>query len=242
MSFNTKSKRPSLHTTLLANQQGKINTLAMILCLFALLFYFKIGRAHFLLLASPLYDTLVSSTLVLVSLFAIGCELHMIALGDLSGSSLRKDAVARAEKLAKLASYVSKQLAIREQQCCIQNGSLSTRTIRALSMVKRISTALQSKSMEVEGLLARGSHELAYELLCGPLQTDGDCYNQLILGEPIAPLSDTELKSTLTALFHDIDYSLAPPQADWDEQDNRRFTPTIILNRYQNVNRSTSIH
>lgn len=206
------SARNVRNESLLRNESGAGTTWAMLLCTLAVFCYIRFGRAYLLLHLSPLYDSLATVTLVLVSLFTAGCALHMMCIGEVSNRHLRDHVGKSAEKLEQLAELVRSELQLREQRVCLHNGSLGSIAIRALSTTKRLSHALDVRSEEVRRLLSNSSKArlaAAYELLESPLETDSNCYTQLIVGEPIEPISREELLPRIRELFQDIDTSFA---------------------------------
>ena len=223
-------------------ESGKATTLAMFLCIGAVLFYLRVGRAYFIVALGPIYDYTMLSILILTSLFAIGCVIHMLVLGEVSFREFRAKVQAEVARAERFAIEVAKELEIHERQCCMHNGSLSTVTIRALSTARRVSSALTERTRVLKQLIERHDQSAvcrAYSMLREPLRTDGDCCHQLIVGDPLPPIDEDELIPLLQALFCDIEHGLihknpvgvqnqplVHEQSDLDESVRVR-TPTI---------------
>ncbi len=230
---------------------GAGTTWAMLICTLGLFFYIRVGRAYFLLHFTPLYDSLATVTLILISLFTAGCSLHMMFIGEVSDRGLREHVRERAKKLEELAELVRTELALREQRVCLHNGSLGSIAIRALSTTKRLSRALDLKVEQLHGMLSKPSGQrlaAAFELLESPLETDSDCYTQLIVGDPIAPIPRDELLPTIRELFRDIDTSFARFARDeklavFDTDDESEVVPSIrSKNEADREARRSTIH
>ncbi len=237
-------------TKLAEDESGRGTTLAMLCCTIALFCYIKFGRAYVLIYLAPVFDIVTSATLILISLFTLGCTLHMMLIGEVSNKAFNDLLEKNSDSLIELANLVQSELELRERNICMHNGSLGGLAIRSLSALKRISFALNTKVETLRGLLAVGNSRsltAAFELLEASLETESDCYTQLILGDPIAPIEQRELKDTIRALFRDVDSSFehfAPEVSlSTEENEDEEALPSLAMKAAEErAARRTTVH
>lgn len=196
---------------LVSNQAGKTETWVMLLCLIGVGAYLKIGRELFSEHLSPIYHILIVATLIVVTLFTLGCVLNLIVLGDKSKRDQIKDLQ---KQLAELRSYVDAsrgRIGSLEGQTKVNRKLMKPRSVECLLQANRILNAMERRTVEIEQLaITKKTLDLidAYGLLQSDLVITEDCTNALITANPIPPLSPNEWFKTVDALLGQVDNEL----------------------------------
>lgn len=175
----------------LAEEDGKGTVLAMLLCIGAITAYLKVGRLWLDANIPHFYGNIILLMLAVVTLFTLGCALHMIFIGDKSGRELRKDLKRQTSELYEFVRASEERIEELESNTVHYAGVIRPSGITSLSTARRIVSAIARRADEVNKLVAsKNKYNLidAHDLLNRPLRVGENAMDSLIGADPIPPL------------------------------------------------------
>ncbi len=183
----------------------------MLLCVVLISAYLKIGRAIIEVSLSPVYHTLIIACLATLSIFTLGCSIHMMFCGDRSTKEIKRDVKRQIKELANFTE--SAKVRIRGLQTNTQtyDAIVRPRDKAALATANRILSAIDRRIDKVEEMInSRSSIKTidAYELLNEDLSVIEDCVESLIGDDPIPPLPPEEWIPSVVTLLESVDTGL----------------------------------
>ncbi len=101
---------PEPKTWDISEESGKGTVLAMLLCIAAITAYLKVGRVWIEANVPHFYGSIVLLMLAVITVFTLGCALHMIFIGDKSGRELRKDIKRQTDELYRFIASTDKRI------------------------------------------------------------------------------------------------------------------------------------
>lgn len=169
------------------------------------IYYFSVeAHRHFDVFKNPIMFWLMIIILGLTSFCAMGCAIHMRAIGGKPPRRLRKEARAEVSDLRALLENSKAKVSELEKLMLRHVGGMTRRAVDCIGIAKKIIRALEKRLDEVSHLLdtARSSDIIdAYDLLYRPLIVHESCCDALIDSDPIPAVDPTEWAPTLTRLF-----------------------------------------
>lgn len=187
---------------------GSATLWAMLFCTASLIAYLKIGRAFLDTHVPPFYHLLIVLTLAIVTIFTLGCSIHMIFMGDKSTRYLRRDLLKQTEELARFVIQSKKRIRDYEAEALRQAGNIRPHCLDCIGQARRIVNALGRRGDEVRKLLAtRNKLDLidAHGLLRKELVITENCMDSLIGMDPLPAVPADEWFSTVENLCEQID-------------------------------------
>jgi hypothetical protein len=208
--MNAKMKRSNkapAAPALLADETGKGTVLAMLFCIAVIGAYIKVGRVWLDANVPPFYATILLLMIGVITLFTLGCALHMIFIGDKSGRELRRDLKKQTDQLYSFVAESEKKIHSLEAETIQHAGYIRPSGITSLNSARRIVAAIGRRADEVNKLLAsRSKYDLidAHELLNQPLRIVENAMDSLIGSDPIPPLDPADWFQTVEGLCENI--------------------------------------
>jgi hypothetical protein len=214
--MTTNSKSSSKNVTremfsVIIGEAGKGTTWAMVFCLGVIAAYLKYGKNYLDANINPFYHNLLVLTLAVVTVFTVGCVLHMIFIGDKSDRELCRDLRRQNDELFKFIAGSQTRLCELQSAALRCSGLIRPHNLENINQLRRIINALHQRCIHIRGLLSsRDKIDLidAHELLSEPLTVIEDCMSSLIGSNPIPPISADEVVSTIETLTHEIETDL----------------------------------
>lgn len=190
------------------------------------IYYFSVeAHRHFDVFKNPVMFWLMIIILGLTSFCAMGCAIHMRAVGGKPPRRLRKEARAEVSDLRTLLDNSKAKITELEASMLRHVGGMTRRAVDCIGIAKKIIRALEKRVDEVSHLLetSRSSDIIeAYELLYRPLVVHESCCDALIDSDPIPAIDPNEWAPTLTRLF-----SVAQAEIQRITEQNRAMLTSI---------------
>ncbi len=189
-------------------ESGKGTVLAMLICIGAITAYLKVGQIWIEANLPEFYGGLVVQMLAVITVFTLGCALHMLFIGDKSGRELKKDLKKQISELYHFVSDVEKRISDLESTTMTHAGAIRPNGITSLTTARRIARAIARRADDVSTLLtSRNKYNLidAHELLSKPLRVTENAMDALIGADPIPALEPEEWFQTVEALCDQTD-------------------------------------
>ncbi|MCB0324684.1 MAG: hypothetical protein KDD69_13975 [Bdellovibrionales bacterium] len=190
------------------DEAGKGTVWAMLLCIAAITAYLKGGQIWLTAHLSPFHHILLLLTVGVITLFTVGCALHMVLVGDKSRRELRKDLKRQIDELYSFVAESQTRIQELETRTMRHAGVIRPRGINSLGAARRIVAAIRRRADEVNALLStRNKYDLidAHELLCQELDVTENAVDSLIGADPIPTLRPEEWLPTVSSLCEQVD-------------------------------------
>ena len=189
-------------------ESGKAIIWAVMFCAAMWGAYFKYGKAYMDANLSHLMSAMVIAVLGILSLFALGCALHLLFIGGQSVRSTRKNLH---QQVKELDSFVQDACArVRQIEADLSRNvvQLRPRTLDSLSMARRILRPLSQLVSDVKDLVRSGNKIDvidADEMLRRKLVIVENAMDALIGADPVPPLAPEEWVPTITRLLGEVE-------------------------------------
>lgn len=204
--FETVSVAPK--QTEIAGEDGRALPWPIVICLLLSVSYLQFAKEYVEKSTPELFGTIVICILVIANIFALGCSLQLIFLGGESNNYIRKNLKRQSEDLRKLVDTAHECLAAYEADLGKTKIQLSARGIDNLSLLRRITLALESRTSEIESLISRGSKiDLidADELFRRKLLVEENAVTSIMNSSGgMPPIPPDEWASTITSLISEV--------------------------------------
>lgn len=204
----TSNSRHTLNT--LRGERGGA-ALYAILGIAAISYYIYEGHRYF---GEEIHNALywaVIAILSVVTVFCMGCAVHMRLLGNKPNKELYRELLARIRLLEELVGDARRNLADFETTMVSRASIISRRGTDYLSLLKRITKAVELRLTEIKKLVnTRREVDLieAYELFRRRLYVDDNCLEALIDSDPLPALDPHEWEPTINRLIQEIEAEL----------------------------------
>jgi hypothetical protein len=214
MITNSKSSNKNISSELFSiilGEAGKGTTWAMVFCLGIIAAYLNYGKSYLDANINPFYHDLLVLTLAVVTVFTVGCVLHMIFIGDKSDRELRRDLRRQNDEVFKFIASSQTRLCELQSAALRCSGLIRPHNLENINQLRRIISALHQRCIHIRDLLvSKDKIDLidAHELLSEPLTIIEDCISSLIGSNPIAPIPSDEVVSTIETLTHEVETDL----------------------------------
>lgn len=193
--MNANNSKATISEFLIENEAGKGTVWSMLFCTIAIGAYLKVGRAWLLEHAAPFHHSVLVLTVGIITIFTLGCALHMIFVGDKSARQLRRDLKRQVEELNQYVAASQKRIQEIETRVVHHVGVIRPYAINSLGSARRITNAIKRRAAEVSDLLAsRSRYDLidAHELLMADLDVRESAVESLIGSDPLPRLAPEE--------------------------------------------------
>ncbi len=194
----------------LQNERGGAALYAL-LGIAAISYYIYEGHRYFgEEIHSALYWAVIA-ILSVVTVFCMGCAVHMRLLGNKPNKELYRELLARIRLLEELVGDARRNLAEFEMTMVSRASIISRRGTDYLSLLKRITKAVELRLTEIKKLVnSRREVDLieAYELFRKRLYVDDNCLEALIDSDPLPALEPHEWEPTISRLIMEIESEL----------------------------------
>lgn len=194
----------------LQGENGKAGVIA-ILAMAGIAYYLKIGYHYFGEGLHPLIYSSVVVILGVIALFSSGYALHMKIMGAKPKKHVLRELQTRLTDLEELLKETRTRVKYFEEVMAVRANSMTRRGTDCLSLLKKLSSALDARLYEVKRLLAtKNQFDMmdAFELIRQRLIVNENCLESLIDAEPIPALEPYEWEPTITKLLDQIEYEL----------------------------------
>ena len=193
----------------LKNELGSINTLSMLLCIVAIAAYLKGGKAALEAQVPPLFHILLVVILGVVTLFTVGCELHVILLGEKSAGQIRRELNRQLKRLARFVKSSRQRVDAIEERAEFAAGLLRPIAYENVTHVKQILNGLERRITTVHGKVNSKRKSEVYEaatLLGETLAPFESCTDSLIDARPIPPIEADDWIPTVEQLLSAVEF------------------------------------
>ena len=191
----------------ISNEKGSAGLWALV-GLSALIGYIKYLRPEVLGKVHPLLDSTLLVALTMVTIFALGCALHMKSIGERPSSRLKKDIIKQIRELHSIISFANKRIFDVEQLLSQTPGSLTPRGLDRLGDVRRLVRAMERRLSEVAILIRNKDHASlvdAFDILSKQLAVVENPLESLIDSNPIPPIEVWEWVPTVQKLVMELE-------------------------------------
>lgn len=191
-------------------ERGKAGVIAL-LAIAAIGFYVKIGFHYFGEGKHPVIYASIVIILGVIAVFAGGYSIHMRAMGAKPKKHVLRELQTRLTDLEELLKETRTRIKYFEEVMSVRANSMTRRGTDCLSLLKKLSGALDGRLFEVKRLLAtKNQFDMmdAFELIRQRLIVNENCLESLIDAEPIPALEPYEWEPTITKLLDQIEYEL----------------------------------
>lgn len=179
----------------------------------SVLYYIKFGATlvtqyYFNGIAIPNLHLAIIALLVVLTLTAIGCSIHVRILGGFERSDLEKEIGKEISRLSSIYSAVGSRVAEVESQIFDNHAILSQSGAEALRTLKKISRALDKRISLTSNLANSGSlPELfrAIDILRRKLNTSESATTSLIDIDPIPAIEVHKIEAVVKSLSAEIE-------------------------------------
>ncbi len=186
-------------------------TWAMLLCFALIGFYLTHGKQYLNTSVHPFYHILIVSTLAIITIFTLGCVLHMLLIGDKPIDELAHELQQQNNDLLDYATHTHYRLKELERAVKQNIALIRPRSAESLSQLRRIITALAQRTETVKQLLLTDNNIniiSAHELLTSDLVISEHCLHSLIPDSPLAPIKADQLLASIESMIHEIETDL----------------------------------
>ena len=194
---------------LLQGELGSFNSLCMLFCILCIGFYLKGGRD---IIASH-YPTnihyLIVAGIIVVSIFSIGCQLHIILLGEKTPRQLRRELGRQTKKLASLICYARERLSRIEQSAEYCSGLMRPIAYENAGHLRQLLNGLERRVLLVNDLVKTKKKRKIYEaaeLMGSPLSTFENCTDSIIDTRPLPPMHTEQWMPTIEQLLSSLEF------------------------------------
>jgi hypothetical protein len=191
----------------ISNEKGSAGLWALV-GLSVLIGYIKYLRPELLGKVHPLLDSTLLVALTMVTIFALGCALHMKSIGDRPSGRLRKDIIKQIRDLHSTVSFANKRIFDVEQLLAQTPGSLTPRGLDRLGDVRKLVRAMERRLSEAAILIRNKDHASlvdAFDILSKQLAVVENPLESLIDSNPMPPIEVWEWAPTVQKLVVELE-------------------------------------
>lgn len=203
------NKEVSNTRLLLDNESGSINTLSMLLCIVAIGAYLKGGQAALEQYLPPFLHLLLLIILGIITMFTIGCEVHVLLLGEKSAGQLRRELNRQTKRLRRFIKSSRDRISAVEQRTEFAAGLLRPAAYENLSHAKQVVNGLDRRVQKVRSMLETKKRRKIYEaaeLMGATLSPFESCTDSLIDARPLPPLDSDQWIPTVEQLLSAVEF------------------------------------
>lgn len=191
---------------LLQNEDGNAAVFGL-LGLAALIYLVKYGEVYFESL-DPVFYYGTIALLATISLFSMGCSIHMRALGSRPKRQLVKEIFNQIKEFDSIINSAQEQIRHLEEKMICHTDVMSRRGTECLSLLKKIIRAVERRNFDARQLLTTGNRADffdAYEMFARRLNISQSALESLIDSDPIPPLEPYEVVPAIERLLTEIE-------------------------------------
>ncbi len=203
------SRSVSRIQNLVRNEVGSINTVSMLLCIIAIAAYLKGGKEALEAQVPAFYHILLLILLGVVTIFTVGCELHVLLLGEKSARQIRRELSRQLKRLARFTKSSRERINAIEGRAEYTAGLLRPNAYENMSHLKQLLTGLERRITKVHGLIQSNKKQDVYEaasLIGAELSPFESCTDSLIDSRPLPPLEADQWIPTVEQLLSSLEF------------------------------------
>lgn len=192
-------------------ESGKAIVWAIMFCAALWGAYFKFGKEYMDANLPHLMSALVVAVLGIVSLFSLGCGLHLLFIGGASFGTTRRNLRQQVKELDQFVQDAATRVRQIETDLARNVVQLRPRTLDSLSMARRILRPLAQLVGDAKELIRSGNKiDIidADEMLRRKLVIVENAMDALIGADPVPPLAPEEWVPTITRLLGEVEEEL----------------------------------
>lgn len=193
-------------------EKGKGTVWAMLLCTILAAFYLKGGRAFIDSHVNPTFHLILIMIFAVMTVFTIGCVIHMIFVGDRSNRELKKELVEQSNAIDNFIAEAQTKIRTIEGQALLYSGVIRPQALEKVGYVRRIINALQRRNEVIKQLISSKTSAGifdAYELSCKKLDIVENALDSLIGANPVPPIEPGEWFLVIEQAFDEIEIDLS---------------------------------
>jgi hypothetical protein len=193
-------------------EEGKGTVWAMLLCTMVTAFYLKGGKALVDSHIDPTFHLILIMIFAVITVFTIGCAIHMIFVGDRSNRELKRELVEQSDAIDNFIAAAQTKIRTFETQALHYSGVIRPQALEKVGYVRRIINALQRRNEAIKQLLSsQNAASLfdAYELSCKKLEIVENALDSLIGASPVPPIEAGEWFLVIEQAFDEIEIDLS---------------------------------
>jgi len=193
------------------NETGGFNSIFMLFCIIAIGSYLKGGRA-LLEQLNPAYHLGIVAVIGVVTIFTLGCQLHVLLLGEKSPGQIRRELDRQSRKLANFIKLSRDRIAEIEQKVEFSAGLLRPIAYDNITHSRQLLDGLERRVRQVHSLTTSKKQRNIYEaaaLMGAPLSPFDNCMDSLIDARPLPPLESDQWIPTVEQLLSSIEFEAA---------------------------------
>jgi hypothetical protein len=195
----------------ITGEEGKTTIWAMLISLVMIVGYIFVGQDFLLEHASPTLHALAVIIVAVVTIFSLGCGLHMALVGDRSDREIRRDIKNRVLELSDFVDFSRERITQFEGQAKFHMHAIRPIGLECLAQARRITNAIAERIAETNTLIhSSKTVDLieADELMGKELILNSNSVNALIGTAPIPPIPKEEWIPTVSRLLDKVDIEI----------------------------------
>ncbi|MCC6221560.1 MAG: hypothetical protein IT291_10010 [Deltaproteobacteria bacterium] len=159
----------------------------------------------------PKLQTTAAIVLGVIAVFSAVCAIHMRIIGSKPEKIFAQEIAARIIDTQELLSRARHRMKTFEEEMLTSVGRVPRKAADCLSMLKKITSSLETRIAEANDLVKTGNKVSmieAYDLMRRDLIIMDDCIHSLLDSEPIPPLEPYQWEPTIDRLTSEIEHEL----------------------------------
>ena len=181
----------------------------MLLCIVAIVAYLKGGKAALEGHVPPMFHILLLTILGVVTVFTMGCELHVLLLGEKSAGQIRRELNRQLKRLARFVKSSRQRVEEIEERAEFSAGLLRPIAYDNMAHVKQVLDGLERRITTVHGLVNSKKKQDVYEaatIIGAKLAPFESCTDSLIDARPMPPIEADQWIPTVEQLLSAVEF------------------------------------